>query len=283
MTRHRRFRRFVDRYLVDELPLRHHAALFEHLRACEECRAYYDRSVEALRVLEGQTDYTTGELDRVMTRLLGPAPAEPAPARRWLSWMGSLGAAAAVTSALLLWLRPPADDRSFVARGRDDDTAFGVQAMCGEPLRTADDGCRLDETLTFAYWVDPDLAAQRHVVLFGVDEAGDPLYYAPTPVDAPLLASHGAWEPAQFAVRLAVNHDPGALRIYGLLAPPHVRPTVEQVDEWAAELATATPATPGDTPWFRRISSTAMQATCPGEHACQSVELSIQLKNEASP
>ena len=54
----------------------------------------------------------------------------------------------------------------------DDDTAFGIQAMCGQPLRAADDGCNLDEALTFAYWVDSKLATDRHVVLFGVDGAG---------------------------------------------------------------------------------------------------------------
>lgn len=287
MRRHRRFLRFVDRYLVDELPTRHHEAMFEHLRACESCRTHYDRSVHALRLFEGQPDFGPAELDRVMARLLGPAPSRPAPARAWLrqwqTWAGTLTTAAAVAT-LVLWIRPDgADpDTGFVAKGSDDDTAFGVQTMCGEPLRAADDGCRLDETMTFAYWVDRDLATDRHVVLFGVDAAGDVLYYAPTPVDPPLIASRGAWEPAEFAVRLAVNHQAGPVRIYGLLPPPNVVPSIEDIDRWAAALADQSSARPGDEPWFLRVASEHIHHTCPDDDACQSVELSILLQDEAS-
>ena len=115
MRRHRRYYRWIDRYLVDELPRRHHEPLLEHVRACDDCRSHYDRSVDALRMFEGVDNCSPGELDRVMTRLLGEPTPRSATVPRWLGFLSTFTAAAAV-AAVVLWIRP--DDDGFVARGR---------------------------------------------------------------------------------------------------------------------------------------------------------------------
>ena len=75
-----------------------------------------------------------------------------------------------------------------------------------------------------------------------------------------------------------MNHEPGAVRIYGLVPPPNVVPTIDNIDQWAAALADADSARTGDLPWFRRLTPELMATTCPDVDDCQSVELSIMLQ-----
>ncbi|MEE9383340.1 MAG: hypothetical protein V3V08_07995 [Nannocystaceae bacterium] len=273
--------RRIDRYLVGELAPRHHGHLLDHVRSCEACRLHYDRASAALRVFEGRDSWSPAELDRVGARLFASSPGDEngasATRRRWIG----LTSTAVMTTALLLWLRPGRDH--FAARGVDDDTTLGIQAMCGRPLHSAEEGCRIDEELTFAYWVDEDDIPARDLVIFGVDEHGSTMYYAPTPADPATIATKtGTWEPANLAVQLAVNHRPGGVVIYALLPPAGISVSIQEIDRFAAALVTQPPTRLGDLPWVRRLDTRFTESVCPHEDDCQSVELSILLR-EALP
>ncbi|MBL8915640.1 MAG: zf-HC2 domain-containing protein [Archangium sp.] len=102
----------------------------QHLRTCDECRAHYDRMVNAARAMAGTTEPTKSEHDALFARLnatldaqQAPKP-QAAPSRRW--WF--FGAFAAVAAALLLVVvtRPPAvedPEREITLRGGGNDVA----------------------------------------------------------------------------------------------------------------------------------------------------------------
>lgn len=104
----------------------------QHLRTCDECRAHYDRMVNAARAMAGTTEPTKSEHDALFARLNAaldaqqqPKPvAQTQPSRRW--WF--FGAFAAVAAALLLVVvtRPPSaedPEREITLRGGGNDVA----------------------------------------------------------------------------------------------------------------------------------------------------------------
>lgn len=275
-------RRWIDLALVGELAARDRGSLHDHLRSCDECRAHYDRGALALRVLEDGEDLSAHELDMVEGWLFEDATqtapsASPAWWRR--PWIG-LGAALAGAAAAVFLLLPPGDDGGGIAdemtaRGDAADAGLGLQVLCGDPLREADEGgCRLDEAMTFAYRLPPT-APHGRLVLFGVDGHGDTLYYAPTPVDATLLDTiSGEWTPVPLTIDLEVNHEAGPLTVFALVTTNAA--DVGDVDAWAAALRDQAPARVGDDPWPQRMSSQLLEGTCESG-TCRAAEVSLQL------
>ncbi|MGH1340730.1 MAG: hypothetical protein ACRBN8_04220 [Nannocystales bacterium] len=264
------------------------AALFEELRDNEAARADYDLTFEAMRELE-QSPVAQAEVDLVEAWLVSDLEAQGEARAAWWRrpWMGALLAVAAA-AVLVVVVSPsggPPEDDGFQARGAGDPRGLAIDALCPQGADSAgrhglkpaaEHGCSLSQTLSFAYRVDP-AASAGSLSLFGIDEAGDVLYYAPTPADAAALdAQPGTWTPLPMVVQLGVNHEAGAVVLYGLVSSQ--APTVAQVDAMAASLADAGPAAIGDAAWHRRLSGEpALSALCPEPSSCESAELSFTI------
>ncbi len=268
----RRARRWLDRRLATDPVLRRD----------------YERACVGMRALEARVDDWSGaEASLVEARLfdelgLGEAEYNPEPARG-LTW--ALGGAVALAAAVALLVIAPRPeplapevellDGYVGARGNAHDGAvLALEALCGPPMRPADQGCAPDARLTFAYRLTQPALAGGQLVLFGVDEAGRTLYYQPTPVDlAPLAVDADRWRATGFSVRLGVNHRPGRVRIYALAAGPEASIDPARVEAWARALAADANLPTGTdrrTPWHERIGD-ALGLDCEPE-TCASAE-----------
>jgi hypothetical protein len=288
-----RYRRWIDLELVGKLPKRLRLRLHEHLRSNEESRAYYDRGIEAYRSLEGGRDPSHLELSMVQTWLadgLTEAEVEPASRRlgRWaVPGLAALGVAAALLLTWGLLPRPRHDD--LEARGAARDQGLAIEVMCASrvaegiaPMRPAELGsCDVGGLLGFAYRASSheDVAEGRWLSLFGIDERGTVLYYAPTPVDSSAIAAEpDSWTAAPMSVDAGVNHSPGTVRVFALLSPES--PDVAKIDAWAAMLRDLPAASAGDEPWHQRLGPAAMSSVCRRPELCDSAELSFELHEE---
>lgn len=289
-----RLDRAIERELVEGLPPRQRARLHERLRRDPRARARYDRAVEALRGLEGDADFASFELDVVGRWLESDwgaegtthAAAEGRRASRW--WPALLAAVAA--ALVLLWvvpltdphaLRPLSESDGWQVRGPGGLDGLALEALCGPDeadaaarrVRARD--CQLSELMGLAYRMPASARGQLSV--FGIDAQGDVMFYLPTPVDpAGAEVRPGRWRALPLAVRLSVNHAPGALRIYGLVAPRVA--TVDEVRAVAEQLAPQPAAAPGDEPWTARVAPQTLAGLCPEPSACQAAELVLTIR-----
>jgi hypothetical protein len=295
-----RLERWIERELTEGLSPRRRARLDEQLRRDPHARARYDRAVEALRVLEGDLDVAPTELDVVGRWLFdGPDARTPAAAREAVRRWWPLVTAVLAAALVLLWVGPLADpaalrpwtsDDGWQARGLGDPEGLALEALCGPD--EADDAarrmrvrdCGLGDLMGLAYRVPAGAGGQ--LTVFGVDAQGDAMFYLPTPVAAEgATVDPGHWRALPLAVRLSVNHAPGSLRIYGLVAPTVA--TVEEVRALAEALAPMPPAEPGDAPWTTRVTEgaakDALSRLCPAPFRCDAAELRLTLAPRARP
>lgn len=281
MSTHSSFLQLIERDALHGLPSARRAALHDHLRACGACRAHHDRLHDAFRVLEGDPPvgaFELAQVERWVAQDLAP--------RRW-SWsrLGLWLAPALVAALAALFVfrpAPPVSNRmTLTAKGAGEPPALSVEVLCGDRPSAlhaaAPAGCSLDDTLAFAW--RPGSASAGQLTLFGVDASGRARYYAPTPVEpAGVAVGEAAWQAAPLSVRLRVNHTPGGLRLFALLAP--TAPSVEQIDAWAAALAGA-PLEDPHTPWHRALGPEHMRALCgPDGGACHSARLELTLHED---
>ncbi|MCH9684441.1 MAG: hypothetical protein K0V04_23605 [Deltaproteobacteria bacterium] len=281
-----RLDRFIERELTQGLAPRQRARLHDQLRRDADARARYDRAVAALRVFEGDAEFAPTELDLVGRWLVddwGEQPEPEAERARW--WVPAL-AAAAVAAAMVLWsgslgtsagLRPWTDD-GWQARGADDDGRLAIEALCGPDEPDADSievrarDCGNRDLLGFAYRTEP--GTEGMLTLFGIDADGDPMFYAPTPVDpSGVTVSAGHWRASSLAIRLSVNHAAGPLRIYGVVAP--VAATEQEIRTWVGELSAQSEAETGDTAWTQRVPAGSLTRVCPSSTDCAAAELRL--------
>lgn len=296
LSTHARFRNEVEQDLLRGLPVERRARLHDHLRACDACRAHHDRLHDGLRLLEGDALVSVSELDQVErwvrqtipgATTLGERLAAVRPTLRW--FVPATAAAATAMFVAFMALRAPSSPESapehvmgLTAKGGDATAALAVDVLCGprpDALRPArPGGCRLSETLAFAYRAAVP-GAEGQLTLFGLDALGRVRYYAPTPVDPDAVdVTSGAWQALPLSVRLGVNHAPGPLRLYALLSPR--TPSVETVDALAAALAAQAPDAPGD-PWHLSLQSSLPSGTCgPDTASCLSARLDLMLTQE---
>jgi len=246
--------------------------------------------VAALRVLEGDGATAPSEIDLVGRWLADEwawphAEPEGASARRW--WPAL--AAALMAALVVLWVSPLRDpgatslwwegrDDGWQARGGSTTGALAVEALCvaDRPGATAEPahskGCGHDELLGFAYRVAPEVSGR--LTLFGIDSDGDPMFYLPTPVDADTpTVDPGRWRALPLAVRLSVNHAPGPLRIYSLVAPR--APTIDEVRAWVEKLDPQSTLASGDGPWIERVPADSLSRICPSITDCHAAELRL--------
>ncbi len=289
--------RSIERELTVGLSPRRRARLHQRLRQDPQARARYDRAVSALRVLEGDGPLAPSELEVVGRWLAADwgAPADavdaaaPAGARRW--WPGLV--AVLVAAAVVLLVSPLGDpgawrpwsrglDRGWQARGPGSSGALALEALCGPeredgvapPLVARD--CDARSLLGFGYCVGP-VAEGGVLTLFGVDAQGDPMFYAPTPVDeAAVRVVADRWRPLPLAVRLSVNHAPGSLRVYGVVAPTAATP--DEIRAWVHALTLQSPAREGTPPWIERVPVSSLRRLCPASTSCHAAELQLTLR-----
>lgn len=299
MTREQQqYRTWIAEYAQGKLKPSLHTRVQERLRANAEDRAYYDRLMEGFRVLAGskQNDsaapgFARMELTLVESRLFAEPALAEAPERRGAgSWLGALLAFASLAGgALLLTQKMRVDE--FTARGGGRAGALALDAHCldANATPTGEVGslkdatlqpCSLDGTLAFSWRVRAG-HEQQQLSLFGVDGDGRVLYYAPTPVQSAGIAvkTVESWQPTGLSVTLHVNHRPGTLRVYGILASRVA--TVPEVDAWARALGEAKPALAGDAAWHTRVDTGALCASASATtDDCDSAELSLKLQEK---
>ncbi|HET6584288.1 MAG TPA: hypothetical protein VFG69_12585 [Nannocystaceae bacterium] len=282
-----RTRRELERGLLGRLAPAARRRLHDRLRSDADARAVYDRAAAALRAMEGRREPADYEVDLVEQwlredRVIADAVAPANPRWRGLWILAAVLSAA----ALVLVLRPrgsitsTADD--FGMKGPDRSAPFAIEVLCADPgdvaVRPASDGCALAGTLSFAYRVEADWTGGATLVLFGVDAEGGALYYVPTPdTTAPTVAA-GRWYSLDRAVRLAVNHRPGRVRVFGLLTD--AAPDLDEIDETAALLHALAPAVVGDPPWHERLGGGAIASACARTQTCASAELDLWIHED---
>lgn len=281
-----RRQRAIDRALCGLASSRDVDLVMGTLRSNETLRRGYDRSVAAMRMLEG-SELASIEIDWVERMLEADGTfgaAAPEPSTKWWWIAATVGTAAA--GVLLLAPRPPEPlgNDALAVRGGARAEGLALSVLCDrQPDRgrapalseVSEGRCGLDQTIGFAVRVDGTHRGGDHLVLFGVGANGDVQYYLPTP-DEPAVAivTRDRWTPLQRAVRLGVNHVPGDLRVYAaLLDRP---PSITDVDAAAAILRTA-----GDdeqTSWIDRLGSAhAWTAQCP-DGRCSSAQLDLWIE-----
>lgn len=278
----RRDGKTIERALLGELDADARRALQVRLRGDIGLRRAWDTAIEAMRVLENDAAVSEAELALVEGWVLDDVPGQaPASARGWPRISVLFALAAALLAIVLVAPRPIATEQAPLrARGMSAPGHLTVQALCGpddapaEALAGgAEPRCRADDVLGFAYFVQPD-AHGRRLTLFGVDADGDPMYYAPTPVDdAAIDVELGRWAAVDAGVKLSVNHAEGPLRIYAVLAPRAA--TVDEVRALAADLASLPAARVGDPPWPQRLGRPTLDGLCPAAGDCDAVELRL--------
>ena len=267
-----RYQRMVDEVLIGDLAPGKWDRLRGHLKGCEGCRNRYNRVVLAERMLHGGPaaldEPSPPELARVAMSVF------PVAESRWsrmLQWAatprhasGLVAAAAAVALIPILagtMRHPIAVDKSnnggpvelFQARGGLPalERQAGLRAFClsrenvlaldakAPELPMCDRSDQLKLTVT-------NPGAYKSVFLVGMDDDHAPKWYAPRPPEvASVPAPAGSVDaPVGGAVRLAVNHSAGRVRIFALFSDKPVQATeVESaIDELARRHVTATGA-----------------------------------------
>jgi hypothetical protein len=279
--------RRIEQALAGELPAAARRRLWVELRGDPVARGRYDAAVLALRLLEGDAPIAQAELDLVERWVVEDLPTAAVPARARSGW-GTLTVAFALAAATILALvlrpKPPAEgDEAWVVRGLGRESALAIEAVCGDATAPASAltprTCAADDVLGFAYRVEPG-ARGRYLTLFGVDADGDAMFYAPTPAEQPAVdVTVGGWQAVNTGVRLDVNHAPGPLDVYGVLAP--MPASTEQIRDWVQRLR-ATEAGPSPIPWPRRIGLPTLDGLCNTPDACDVAQLRVTVGN-ASP
>jgi hypothetical protein len=280
-------RRDIERALLGRVGADARRRLHDRLRSDAQAQALYDRGAEALRALEGGREPAEFEVDLVESWLREDGViadvAEPVRPR----WRGLWIALAVVSAAaLVVVLRPraiaPVDD-ALTAKGPGQGSPLAIDVLCGaaqgSAMHPATEGCAHADTLAFAYRVDDKWSGGDTLVLFGVDANGEARYYVPTPDTAAPRAAVGQWHALDRTVRLAVNHRPGRLRVFGLLTD--AAPDVDAIDEAAALLSALPSASVGDLPWHERLAGTGGIAnSCARSQSCASAELELWIHED---
>lgn len=304
-------RRASERELIRGLRASRRRALIERLRGNAEQRRAWDRAIVAFRSLE-RREVSRFELEQVERWLFEDLEAERvlAPARRvaiWRRWtvLAAAAATSLVTAAVaLLWIAAaPEPGRGdliikideLVARGRAAiERPLAIELMCGQPVRSAAQrGCAHDELLGFSVrlgdeTLTPASAAELgraplSLSVFGIDAAGDVLYYSPTPVEPArhTIALGSGWQALPLSVRLAVNHQPGRVRVFVLAGEAPL--AADELPELARALAAQPSADVDDMPWHLRLAPALLQRVCPQLGRCASAETELFIDSTVRP
>ena len=301
--------RKLERWFTGRMGRAERAEYELELQQQGESRRQYDQLFDFLRALDESSDSSPIELELVEARLFSesPSPREaPSALDGSSSWLWA-GVAALVAAGLLVVLVPRLSDpgastesgggiayappnptlgvgQGFVARGGKPGEGLAVEFFCASPARPIlDASCPIDEELSFAFKVE-DWHGERdggaHLSLFGINAAGDTMYYFPTPADPSLPVAEGAdWTAIEHSVRLDVNHRPGRLRVFALWSP--VPPTTDDVDQIVSQLEDT--ALAEDESWTRALPASLQNHLCGPSDRCRSARAELTISPESKP
>lgn len=185
-----------------------------HARSCHRCAALYDRSIRVLRQLENRSPFVPAqvELDAIAALNLRPAMGRAVEAPR--TWGAGLVALALVAAAaVVLVVRPAADDDELGVRGGPTGAPVALRVFCGgagQPLTELREGeaCAVGQSLAFAAG-----AAPTHPWL-AVRVGGSAVEAASA--SEGVTAAPGAEQPVALTVRL---ERPGEVEVVAAFAP----------------------------------------------------------------
>jgi hypothetical protein len=240
-----RARRLTRRYLdpAASWTARDDRALRDLVRASDGARAEYDRFVSAHRLLSGLDRHTPSALER--SRLASAtvsaalAPGDGTSRSGAVALVGA-GAAAALVAALFVAPGSDGDARPAIGprpsaeyvgtRGPasvDDGTGFGLSAVTASGREVellahrayADDHARF-----FVRCTDPGLG---FAMLFGLDAAGDGVWYFPADAQGASVAVPCGVDEGRHALdeelQLSLLHAPGVIRVVALFSAEALR------------------------------------------------------------
>ncbi|MBM4372452.1 MAG: hypothetical protein FJ098_12405, partial [Deltaproteobacteria bacterium] len=240
------------------------AQLRKHLRICNECRRYNDRRIQVIRTAAGVPEGETAGIESLALfeeTLARAGIALPAPdARSVPAWLRplewGLGLAAAALVALLVLTpqggKPPQGGRGdpgteeLRSRGGPGDGSLpaaglglsGIDPEGAEYEVVESEGACIQDRLRF--YVTSREEGLEWYFLFGVPEAGAPVWYFPSPEEA---RSHGlepgpsgerVARPVPWEIELAGRHRPGRLAVVGLFS--RVPLLYPDVASWVGEV-----------------------------------------------
>jgi hypothetical protein len=259
-----RFQRLIDEVLLGDVPATKWERLRTHLRGCEPCRIRYNRVVLAERMLHGGpgsiSEPSPSEFDRIAGGLFGARDSRWKRLVQWLAptprWATGVAMAAAAVLLIPLLARTPQNARPvekgtgpvelFQSRGGApaSERQAGLRAFCIhdkvealDPKGKETPRCERSAQLKLAV---SNPGGYKSVFLVGMDDDHAPKWYAPRPpqaesVPAPPMSKDQSEQPVGSAVRLAVNHGPGKVRIFALFSDKPVR--AAEVESAVDELA----------------------------------------------
>jgi hypothetical protein len=238
MESHARYEQLIDELILDDEAAPPTKAgdkwqtLRAHLQSCPRCRERYDRVALAERMLHGGPRAlgapSAASFERIGAAVLaaaakeGATQAQPALQRmvQWLAhprrWVTGVATAAALAVLIPFFVLRPRGDGDFQARGGPSgERQAGVRAFCL-------DGSGVTPTCTRASQLRLTVSNAgkfRYMFLLGLDDAHAIKWYAPRPPETSSVAAPvGNDVPVGDALRLGVNHDPGAVRVYAIFS-----------------------------------------------------------------
>lgn len=212
-------------------------ALRVHLRACEECRGQYERRTAVLRAAAGSTAAgALGVESRVLMEetlhRLGLAPPQPQQEGlpMWARWVW--GTIAALVLLVVVLPPSPQDQRGVApdfsylqSRGAADElpeVGLGLSGVDDRGLEyevVESQGVCLEDALRFYVTSrNPDI---RYYFLFGLQPAGEVLWYFPLPEEGrsySIVEGEEIIKMVPFEIELAKRHTPGPLTVVGLFS-----------------------------------------------------------------
>ena len=244
-----RVRRLAERSLVGDLGRRGERKLARALLGSASDREAYHLLAELFRTLEGEPLLTHARKQRILTAASPGVLTDEGGLLPWAGrWLVPAGAMALVLLAAVL-VFPPApqlEPRGSSALRPANQGRLGLEAICihaGRPVAPPprstglDARCRLGDELQL---VLTHTAGYRHLLVVGLQEGGEERWYFPAPPHgrsalAPREVEH---EPLGQAIRLAVNHRPGPLRLVGFFSRSETR--ADQLLAWLLAQDTGT-------------------------------------------
>ncbi|MSP60985.1 MAG: hypothetical protein EXR72_11695 [Myxococcales bacterium] len=247
------FPKLIDSLLLEPLAPAKWQKLRAHLPSCASCRDRYNRVSLAERMLHGgkaaQGQPSPACFARIGAALFdgmsaqGPKLGGLARVPRWAFSVFALSVTAALLPFLLRTpMKGPSATAEFAVRGATTDPAqqAGVRAFClksqdgataVQPLVGTTAQCATGDLLKLTY---TNKEGYEDLFLFGVDAHYGIKWYEPRPPSTiSIPAVRAVDQPLGGAIKVGVNHDPGAVRIYALFAhaPIAAREVEAAVDE----------------------------------------------------
>jgi hypothetical protein len=226
----RQQRKAIDRLFLGEDSPSAWPTITAHLKTCEGCARYYDRTALAMRALSGRPSDPSPEELRPIGIALAGTPA--AGALRAGRWSAALAVAATLGLAVLFTVRHTAQPVSEVtSRGTSVPIDVQVRGYCLREVTpghlsvvavsSEDTGhlsCGVTDYLQFSHLLRGD--KPMYLAIVGRTASGETLHYYPRAEDETGVRINptGREEPLPGSIRLAARHHPGPVDVAAVVS-----------------------------------------------------------------